>query len=169
MSTMVNSGRSPAVEIWMVPTPRRRLTKLCMTFTRADVPERYRGAVLAQDSLLVEEIAFGDGDRGRARLDVPNQQDEDAGAEGGDQQDRKDEPEGMGPEHGRVRLVNHLVRHPYPSSVASPANLVAAARPEKLESGAACLYIASVQRGTHAEIHHADRDRRRSADDQCRH
>src|SRR5262245_22100699 len=105
------------------PDPEQTIDEALHDVHRADVPERYRVAVLAQDSLFVEEIAVGDGDRGRARLDVPNEQDEDAGAEGGDQQDGKDEPEGMGPEHGRVRLVNHLVRHPRSLSLRFAANL----------------------------------------------
>src|SRR5262245_53869948 len=84
-----------------------------------------------------------------ARHDRHHQNDDERDAEG---------------DQGRV-----LEPEPRREGMACPANLVAAARPEKLESGAARLYIASVARGTHAGIHHADRDRRRSAHDQCRH
>src|SRR5262249_46955192 len=78
---------------------------------RPDVLERHRGAVLAEDAPLVEQLVLGDGERRLPRMDVPIEQEQDANAEGRNEHHAADEPERMRPEHRRMRLVDHRAVH----------------------------------------------------------
>jgi hypothetical protein len=77
-----------------------------------NMPEIHREAVLAQDALLIHELVFGDDQRRRPGLDVPIEQNDDAHAERGDQNDRECGPEGVGAEHRRMRFIDDCFRHP---------------------------------------------------------
>ena len=64
------------------PYPEDAIDEALRDTYGADVSERHRGAVLAQDAPLIHEFAVGDGERSGTRLDVPIQQDDDADAKG---------------------------------------------------------------------------------------
>jgi hypothetical protein len=78
------------------------------------MPERHGKPVFAENAALVQQLMVGDRKRRGPCLDVPVEQDQKADAEGKDQQHEQDEPEGMRPEHRRMRLIDHLSRHSPP-------------------------------------------------------
>jgi len=78
---------------------------------RADVLERDRGAVLAQDASLIQNLGVGDCEHRLPRVDVPVEQGQHAKPEHRNENDAANELEGMRPEHRRMRLVDHRSSH----------------------------------------------------------
>ena len=95
---LIASGRDPDG-----PDAKDAVQEALRRVHRADVLERDRGAVLAQDASLIQNLGVGDCERRLPRVGVPVEQE----PEHPNENDAADEPEGMRPEHCRMRLVDH--------------------------------------------------------------
>lgn len=66
---------------------------------------------------LIQDLGVGDGERCLPRVDVPVEPEQHAKPEHRNENDAADEPEGMRPEHRRMRLVDHRSSHgPLPTA-----------------------------------------------------
>src|SRR5262249_15138492 len=114
----------------MAPTPRMRFKKPCVTCTaRMCLSETEVRSLLKMNRSY--RISVSVCERRLPGVDVPVEQGQHAKPDHRNENDAADEPEGMRPEHRRMRLVDHRCSRPLLPSAARTAPLFCGPTAEK--------------------------------------